>query len=114
MLKEHIDNILGKTNYDASCRGTQAMGDADALVKHHFEKEGLSYTGWHITEIPVADASGKYPIAVVCCLINSNKRKSISVNFDRNGNIFDVNPDELCTISLPNIKEAIEHTASKY
>ena len=113
-LRQHVNNILGMTNNSYDCRGRQYFESATAIVKDHFAKENISFDGWTVSEVPMIDDSGKYPVAIVICLINSAKKIGISLNIGRDGNLYDVNPDELCEIEMSSIAEAINHPSAKY
>lgn len=114
MMKQHADNIINKTNYDNNCHGLQAKQDAETIAEHYFNQENLSYENWFVREIPLTDNNGEYPVAIVLCVNNNQKRIEITLNITREGNLFSVCPDELCEIENSTIKEAISHLSAQY
>lgn len=113
-MEQLINNIINNTNYKLDCHGLQAKEAATKIAKHYFKRENLSFNNWIVREIPLIDKSGKYPVAIVLCVNNKKEEKEISLNLTINGDLFSVNPDELCQIDLNTIKEAINHPTAKY
>jgi hypothetical protein len=113
-MKKYVDEIISRTNYDISCHGLQAFAAANEIAKGYFAIENIPFDGWKVREIPVADDSGEYPVAVVLCVCNDTVKKEISLNITRDGKLFNVNPDMLCEIDTLTILEAINHESSKF
>ena len=109
-----IAETIRVINSGVSCRGLEGAPAIETLVSKAFAADGITFDGWKISEIPVADNSGNYPVAVVVCVCNPALRRGISVNFTADGALYDVTPDELAQIRLSSIAEAISHPDSIY
>lgn len=96
------------------CRGLAQTDNAEQIVKHYFEQEGISFDGWKVSEIPLVDNSGQYPVALAICIVKPVERIGISLNFTPTGGLYDCNPDECCDITTATILEAVNHPSAKY
>lgn len=113
-LETSASSILNH-NYSAyDCRGLAQAESAEVLVRHYFEQENISFDGWKVSEIPLVDNSGKWPVAIVVCIVNPVERIGISLNFTVEGSLFNCNPDEYAEIEIDTIKETINHPTAKY
>jgi len=113
-LSEHVNNILGLTDFSANCHGLQAVESATAVARYYFEKENISFEGWKVSEIPMTDDSGEYPVAVAICLENPSEYLAFTLDLTRSGELFDCCPDDCCEISVGTIREAIHHPRASY
>jgi hypothetical protein len=102
-----IRSIIDSVNYDTNCKGLQAKETATELIKILFASENISFEGWKVVEIPLVDDSGKYPVAVVVCIYNADKKIELSINLTADGIIFDVGEDD--TTAVKTISEAIKN-----
>lgn len=114
LMNQYIQAILNNTDYNVSCRGLNQKDSALSLVKPMFESENISLDNWKVSEIPVADNSGLYPVAVVVCMVNQTIKRGFSLDFNTDGKAISICPDELCNIEVNTIAEAIAHKASKF
>jgi len=113
-LETSASSILNH-NYSAyDCRGLAQADNAGAIARHCFEQEGISFDGWKVSEIPVVDNSGEYPVAIVVCLVNPDRHLGISLNFTAEGKLYSCSPDECCEIETTTVLAAISHPAAVY
>ena len=122
-----IEDIISSVEKDSfGCRGLSASSYAEKLVKPLFEKEGISYDGWEISEIPMVDRTGGYQIAVVICLTNNIIKKAFSIYYSIDGeaifyDVVDQNSNSCCfseeqgnIVYLDTMQEALTHRFSNY
>lgn len=113
-MQQYVDAIISGTDYSVSCHGIQAVNAAEKIMQYYFTVENIPVKGWAVREIPVADGSGEYPVAVVLCVCNRAEHQEITLNIARNGSLNSCCPDQQAEIYLNTIKEALEHPASRY
>lgn len=113
-LRDCASSILSHDYSAYDCRGLAQADAAETIAVFHFVKENIDFTGWHVSEIPLTDNSGEYPVAIVICLENEKKRIGISLDITENGELYGVCPDQYAEIELNTIQEAINHPTAKY
>lgn len=113
-LQQAAASILSHQYSAFDCRGLAQKEAAEIIVKHYFEQEGISFDGWKVSEIPLVDNSGEYPVAIVICIVNPERRIGIALNITSDGSLFDCNPDDMAEIEVSTILEAINHPTAVY
>lgn len=116
-----VVDLIRIVNSGTSCRGLEGKTGATELVKAVFDAQQASFEGWRVTEIPLADDSGEYPIALCVCIENEELEKGISVYFTKEGEFAkaaarDLSYPETCYVeaSFKTVHEAIDSEGSNF
>ena len=125
-MNKIIEELINAVENQESpeCLGIDGAPYAEQLVKAQFEKEGVSYEGWEIDQIPMVNKKGGYNVAVVVYVANYELRKTFALNFMIDGEFVGTtayfhDPDKMILgdnerADLDSIREAIDHEFSDY
>ena len=125
-MNKIIEEIINAVENQKSpeCFGIDGAPYAEPLVKAQFEKEGVSYEGWEVDQIPMVSRMGDYHVAVVVCVANYELRKTFDLLFMIDGEFVGCTayfhaPNKIVLgenerADLDSIREAIEHEFSNY
>lgn len=112
-MHQDIRDIISKVYNGNSCRGLEGAAIATKVVADLFRDEGLDFNNWYVSEIPVADDSGKYPTAVAICIVNNVMHIGIEICVSADRLFCCACPGD-SDIELDSIYKAINHSLARF